>query len=96
MVDKKTDFEIELERIENGLAELKGHASSLPLDGAKVSRLAYLQYQHASLTGNLEELSVADKTLDYAIQHLGPDGDLYFLKANIHFKVHRLDEVAVP
>ena len=94
MVDKKTDFEIELERIKNGLAELNGNASSLPLDGAKVSRLAYLQYQHASLTGNLEGLAVADKTLDYAIQHLGPDGDLYFLKANIHFKVHRLDEVA--
>ena len=94
MVDKKTDFEIELERIENGLAELNGYASSLPLNAAKVSRLAYLQYQHASLTGNLEELAVADKTLDYAIRHLGPDGDLYFLKANIHFKVHRLDEVA--
>jgi len=94
VVDKKTDFEIELERIKNGLAELNGNASSLPLDGAKVSRLAYLQYQHASLTGNLEGLAVADKTLDYAIQHLGPDGDLYFLKANIHFKVHRLDEVA--
>lgn len=94
MVDKKTDFEIELERIENGLAELNGDALSLPLNAAKVSRLAYLQFQHASLTGSLEELSVADKTLDYAIQHLGPDGDLYFLKANIHFKVHRLDEVA--
>ena len=66
MVEKKTDFEIELERIENGLAELNGNASSLPLDGAKVSRLAYLQYQHASLTGRLEGLDVADKTLDTA------------------------------
>ena len=94
MVVTKTDFEIELARIEQGLAELTGNAASLPLDGAKISRLAYLQYQQASLTGNLEELAVADKTLDYAIQQLGPDGDLYFLKANIHFKVHRLDEVA--
>jgi len=94
VVGKRTDFEIELERIKTGLAELNGNASNLPLDGAKVSRLAYLQYQHASLTGSLDELAVADKTLDDAIQHLGPDGDLYFLKANIHFKVHRLDEVA--
>jgi tetratricopeptide (TPR) repeat protein len=94
VVGKKTDFEIELERIQRGLAELNGNATSLPLNGAKISRLAYLQYQHASLTGSLEELAVADATLDHAIQHLGPDGDLYFLKANIHFKVHRLDEVA--
>ena len=94
MVGKKTDYEIELERIEQGLAELNGHAASLPLNGANISRVAYLQFQHASLTGSLEELAVADKTLDYAVQHLGPDGDLYFLKANIHFKVHRLDQVA--
>jgi tetratricopeptide (TPR) repeat protein len=93
VVGKLTDFELELARIEQGLAELND-AASLPLDAARVSRLAYLQYQHASLTGNLAELAVADATLDHAIQHLGPDGDLYFLKANIHFKVHRLDQVA--
>jgi tetratricopeptide (TPR) repeat protein len=93
MTDKKTDFDIELERIDNGIAELEDNALQLPIDRVKITKLAYLQYQHASLTGNLDELSVADKTLDHAIQHLGRDGDLYFLKANIHFKVHRLDDV---
>jgi tetratricopeptide (TPR) repeat protein len=90
---QKTDFDVELERIDNGIAELKDDALQLPIDRVKITKLAYLQYQHASLTGNLDGLSVAEKTLDHAIQHLGRDGDLYFLKANIHFKVHRLDDV---
>ncbi|HEU5459503.1 MAG TPA: tetratricopeptide repeat protein, partial [Pyrinomonadaceae bacterium] len=93
MIAKRTDFENELERIRQGLAELNGSAMDIPVDSARVSRLAYLQYQHASLTGNLDALGDADATLDYAIRHLGPSGDLYFLKANIHFKLHRLDDV---
>jgi len=93
MSDKKTDFDIELERIDNGIAELEDNALQLPIDRVKITKLAYLQYQHASLTGNLDGLYVAEKTLDHAIQHLGRDGDLYFLKANIHFKVHRLEDV---
>ena len=93
MSNKKTDFDVELERIEQGIAELAGNALQLPIDRLKITKLAYLQYQHASLTGNLDKLSVAEKTLDQAIQHFGRDGDLYFLKANIHFKVHRLDDV---
>ena len=93
MSDKKTDFAVELERIDNGIAELEDNALQLPIDRVKITKLAYLQYQHASLTGNLDGLYVAEQTLDHAIQHLGRDGDLYFLKANIHFKVHRLDDV---
>jgi len=91
--NQKTDFDLELERIDNGIAELEDNALQLPIDRVKITKLAYLQYQHASLTGNLDELYIAEKTLDHAIQHLGRDGDLYFLKANIHFKVHRLDDV---
>ena len=90
---QKTDFDVELERIDSGIAELEDNALQLPIDRVKITKLAYLQYQHASLTGNLDGLYVAEKTLDHAIQHLGRDGDLYFLKANIHFKVHRLDDV---
>jgi len=91
--NQKTDFDVELKRINNGIAELEDNALQLPIDRVKITKLAYLQYQHASLTGNLDGLYVAEKTLDHAIEHLGRDGDLYFLKANIHFKVHRLDDV---
>ncbi len=93
MITERTDFENELERIRRGLAEFNGNALALPVDSAKVSRLAYLQYQSASLTGNLDALNEADATLDHAIRHLGPSGDFYFLKANIHFKLHRLNDV---
>ena len=93
MVGKQTDFEIELARMDSGITELQDTALQLPVDRAKITKLAYLQYQRASLTGNLAELAVAESTLDRAIQHLGKDGDLYFLKANIHFKLHRLSDV---
>lgn len=93
LIAKKTDFEIELERIRQELAELNDSALSVPVDTTRVSRLAYLQFQLASLSGNLNLLKDADATLDHAIHHLGPSGDLYFLKANIHFKLHRLDDV---
>ncbi|HEY6802456.1 MAG TPA: tetratricopeptide repeat protein [Pyrinomonadaceae bacterium] len=93
MANEKTDFELELARIDQGIAELNGIGSRVPVDSAQISKLAYLQYQRASLTGNLDALVVAENTLDHAITHLGPSGDLYFLKANIHFKLHRLDEV---
>jgi tetratricopeptide (TPR) repeat protein len=91
--NQKSDFDIELERIEQGIAELEDNALQPPIDRVKITKLAYLQYQHASLTGNLDALAIASNTLDHAIQHLGRDGDLYFLKANIHFKVHLLDDV---
>lgn len=93
MIHNKTDFENELERIRQGLVELSGNALAPPVDTAKVSKLAYLQYQQASLTGDLDALGDAEATLDHAIQQLGPSGDLYFLKANIHFKLHRLHDV---
>lgn len=93
MTGKRTDFEIELDQIDRKIAELNGSALSVPVDSAKITRLAYLQYQRASLTGNFGELAVSDDTLDYAIEHLGPLGDLYFLKANLHFKLHRLSDV---
>jgi len=89
----KSDFELELERIDRGIAELESSALKPPIDRVKITKLAYLQYQRASLTGNLAELTTAENSLDCAIEHLGRDGDLYFLKANIHFKLHRLDDV---
>src|SRR5215216_5396862 len=93
MFGKQTDFEIELAGMDRGIAELDGDALHLPIDRAKITKLAYLQYQRAALIGNLAELTVAECTLDHAIEHLRHDGDLYFLKANIHFKLHRLSDV---
>ena len=93
MNDKRTDYEIELERIDQGISELQQHALALPIDSERATKFVYLKYQRASLTGNLAELAVAETALNTAIREIGPAGDLYFLKANLDFKLHRLAAV---
>ena len=41
MISKQTDFEIELAGMDSGIAELDGDALQLPVDRAKVTKLAY-------------------------------------------------------
>jgi tetratricopeptide (TPR) repeat protein len=90
---KRTDYEIELERIDRALSELEDHALSLPIDSERATKFVYLKYQRASLAGDLAELAAAETALNTAIRELGPAGDLYFLKANLDFKLHRLAAV---
>jgi len=92
-MNKRTDFEIELERIDRTIGELEAGAFALPIDSERVTKYVYLVYQRASLTGNLAAFEVADKSLKRAIAELGPASDLYFLKANLDFKFHRLSAV---
>src|SRR5690348_10599238 len=92
-MDQLTDFEVELDRIDKAIAELASSAVSPPIDSEKATKFVYLVYQRASLTGNFRELEDSKAALDTAIKHLGPAGDLYFLKANIDFKFHRLAAV---
>ena len=92
MSDKRTDYEIELERIDQTIAELEG-ALTLPLDAERATKFVYLKYQRVSLTGDLTELANVETALDTMIRELGPAGDLYFLKANLDFKLHRLTSV---
>ena len=41
MTDKqKTDFDVELERIDRGIAELEDNALQLPIDRVKITKLA--------------------------------------------------------
>jgi tetratricopeptide (TPR) repeat protein len=92
-MDQLTDFEVELDRIDKAIAELGANALSPPVDSERATKFVYLVYQRASLTGNLRELEDAEVALNTAIKNLGPAGDLYFLKANIDFKFHRLGAV---
>ena len=93
MNDKRTDYEIELERIDQAISELEGSALTLPINSERATKFVYLKYQRASLTGDLTELAAAETALNTAIRELGPAGDLYFLKANLDFKLHRLAAV---
>jgi tetratricopeptide (TPR) repeat protein len=91
--NKQTDFEVELERIDAAIAGLSKTALSLPINSEKATSFVYLLYQRASLRGLLSDFDLVESVLDETIQHLGPAGDLYLLKANLGFKFHRLGDV---
>lgn len=91
--NKLTDFEIELERIDKELSELQGSALTAPINSENATRFIYRLYQRASLTGSFGELEDAASALTTAIERLPPSPDLYYLKANIDFKFHRLADV---
>jgi tetratricopeptide (TPR) repeat protein len=91
--NKLTDYESELGRIDREISSLEGIALTAPLDNEKATRLAYRLYQRASLTGSFVELGIAEAALDKAIHQSGHAADLYFLKANLDFKFHRLADV---
>jgi predicted Zn-dependent protease len=58
-----------------------------------LTRYVYLLYQRASLTGNLVQLSAVERAIERAVPLLTHPGDLYLLRANIAFKLHRLADV---
>lgn len=90
--DIRTDFEIELERIDKDISELKH--SVLPIDSEEATKFVYRFYQRAALTGNYVELEAAETAVNDAIRHgIGLAADLYLLKANLDFKFHRLADV---
>lgn len=91
--DKPTDFEIELGRIDDEISELRDTAFSPPFDSERATRFAYRLYQRGSLTGDFAELEVAEAAINRAVAHVGNAADLYFLKANLDFKFHRLADV---
>ena len=89
----KTDYQSELDRIENSIAELRDHALVPPTDTEKVTKYVHSVYQHAVHTGNLAQLEAVEPVIDEGIRQIRFPGDLYFLKANLAFKLHRLDDV---
>jgi tetratricopeptide (TPR) repeat protein len=88
-----TDYRTELERIERTIAELQGSALVPPTDTDKATTYVSSLYQRAVLTGNLVALEATEDAIDEAIRQVRFPGDLYFLKAQLAFKLHRLDDV---
>ena len=89
-MEKRTDFEIERDRIQGEIAALEGNALSAPVDRQKAVKFVYLLFQRASLGGNLAEFDAVDAAILCAIEHLGPLPELYFLRANLDLKLHRV------
>lgn len=88
-----SDFDVELGRIDQDIRELEPEALSNHADSQTTTRFVYRLYQRGSLSGSFADLEVADTAINSAIRKLGPLADLYFLKANLDFKFHRLADV---
>src|SRR5215510_1109830 len=90
----RTGYQTELQRIEQNRAAI-GDAGvfSPPIDSQLVTRYVYRLYQRASISGDLAALGTAEKAIERALPLLAHKGDLYLLKANIAFKLHRLADV---
>ena len=89
-----TDYETELARIQKDIAELKEAALSTPIDIGKATRFVHRLYHRASLTGSAADLRITETAIDRAIQEIGPLADLYLLKANLDFGLHRLGKTS--
>jgi tetratricopeptide (TPR) repeat protein len=90
---KPTDYEVELEKVQNDLLNEKKSVSDDPIGKEKALRLIYLHYLKASLTGNLKDLKEAEIGIDNAIRDVDPSEELYLLRANLNLKLHRLENV---
>jgi tetratricopeptide (TPR) repeat protein len=87
-----TDYAIELAQIQRDIAELKDGAFAVPVNIEKATRFLHRLYHQATLTGSSADLKLTETAIDRAIREIGPLADLYLLKANLNFKLHRLEK----
>ena len=96
LIDNKlsppTDYEVELGRIDREMSGLREAAFAAPVDSEKAARLAYLLFHRAVLTASAADLAAAEGALEKAFEQTSAFADLYLLKANLDFKLHRLAE----
>jgi tetratricopeptide (TPR) repeat protein len=81
-----TDFELELAQIDRDVSKLEGC-----VDPESRVRLAYRLYHRASVCGDLEGLAAVESIIAEALERSLPKEDLCLLKANLDFKLHRLE-----
>jgi tetratricopeptide (TPR) repeat protein len=86
-------YSAEMGRIEAALAEFGDDVIDRAADTEQITRYAWRRYQKAAVAGDLKDLVAVDGVLDRAIARLADPSDLYLLKANLAFKLHRLDQV---
>jgi tetratricopeptide (TPR) repeat protein len=87
-----SDYEVELGRIQKDMSDMKAGALAAPIDVANASRFVYRLYQRAMLSSNPEDSRAAESAIGRAIGEIGPLVELYLLKANLDFKLHRMEE----
>jgi len=82
-------YTAEMRRIADDIAALLGAS-----DPGSITRRLYRRYQKAAIAGDLAELAEIIAAIDDSLTALGNPGDLYLLKANAAFKLHKLADVA--
>jgi tetratricopeptide (TPR) repeat protein len=82
-----------MDRIEAEIAAFGSGALDVSADTGRVTSYVSYLYQRASLAGDLQALGAVESAIDRAIALLSNAGDLYLLKANLAFKLHRLEDV---
>jgi tetratricopeptide (TPR) repeat protein len=84
----------ELQSIEHDIAALSvGDPFAAPINPERLTRYIYRLYQRASLAGDLAQLMAVEQPVDRAVPLVMNPSDLWLLKANIAFKLHRLADV---
>jgi hypothetical protein len=87
-------YEADLQRIESDIADLSvDDPFAGPINAERSTRYLYLLHQRASISGDLVQLSAVARAIERAVPLLTHPGDLYLLKANVAFKLHRLADV---
>ena len=87
-------YQAEMRRIEEDIASI-GSADPLatPIDPERVTLYVYRLYQRAAIAGDSAQLSAVERAINRAIPLLANPSDLYLLKANTAFKLHKLSDV---
>ena len=84
----------ELQCLERDIAELSiANVFAAPINPERLTQYIYRLYQRASIAGDLARLIAVERAIERAVPLLIHPGDLYLLKANVAFKLHRLAEV---
>ena len=89
-----TDYEAELARLQKDIDDTQATALNAPVDFEKALRYVFAVYRKASLTSDFKDFKAAETVIDRALEQIGPLEDLYLLKANFDFKLHRLAATA--
>jgi tetratricopeptide (TPR) repeat protein len=89
----KSAYEAELQRTDNDIRDLQASLRNVPGDLEKRTKLAYRLYHRASLSGIEQAFKAAETEVVETIRQFGPQEDLCLLRANLHFRFHRLAEV---
>lgn len=87
--DSDNDYQQELAGIAAKIKQLGNPATK-----DEALKLVYYRYLHATLTGSFDDFKAAEDAIHAALTAYGPVDDLYHLRAQLNFKLHRLQAVS--